>query len=86
MSHLYEKFLFEYFKKTFPQLSVTAAHIPWKLDDDESSMLSTMKSDIMISNKKDYLIIDAKFYKSPYKTIMILIKYILQTFIRYLLM
>ncbi|AXV41148.1 MULTISPECIES: 5-methylcytosine-specific restriction endonuclease system specificity protein McrC [Staphylococcus] len=63
MSHLYEKFLFEYFKKTFPQLSVTAAHIPWKLDDDESSMLPTMKSDIMISNKKDYLIIDAKFYK-----------------------
>ena len=52
MSHLYEKFLFEYFKKTFPQLSVTAAHIPWKLDDDESSMLSTMKSDIMISNKR----------------------------------
>lgn len=62
MSRLYEKFLFEYFKKSFPQLTITAAHIPWNLDDNKTAMLPTMKSDIMISDHKNCLIIDAKYY------------------------
>lgn len=33
MSRLYEKFLLEYYKKHFPELSVSASQIPWSLDD-----------------------------------------------------
>ena len=33
MCRLYEKFILEYYRKHFPQLSVTASQIPWALDD-----------------------------------------------------
>ncbi|MCG7338851.1 5-methylcytosine-specific restriction endonuclease system specificity protein McrC [Staphylococcus sp. ACRSN] len=62
MSRLYEKFIFEYYKQEFPQLSVTASHIPWSLDNNEAKMLPSMKSDIMLSCNNNYLIIDAKYY------------------------
>lgn len=62
MSRLYEKFIFEYYKQEFPQLLVTASHIPWSLDNNETTMLPTMKTDIMLSLNKKYLIIDAKYY------------------------
>ena len=62
MSRLYEKFIMEYYKKEFPRLKVTASQIPWDLDDDESDMLPIMQSDIMLSDKKKTLIIDAKYY------------------------
>ena len=62
MSRLYEKFIFEYFKREFPQLSVTAANIPWSVDDGITSMLPNMKSDVILSYNNDYLIIDAKYY------------------------
>lgn len=62
MSRLYEKFIFGYLKKEFPQLSVSSSHIPWVVDDGFTEMLPTMKSDIMISDKKNCLIIDAKYY------------------------
>lgn len=62
MCRLYEKFILEYYKKEFPNLKVTASQIPWDLDDDESDMLPVMQSDIMLSDKKKTLIIDAKYY------------------------
>ena len=62
MCKLYEKFILEYYKKEFPKLKVTASQIPWDLDDDESDMLPVMQSDIMLSDKKKTLIIDAKYY------------------------
>lgn len=62
MSRLYEKFILEYFKREFPQLSVTASYIPWSVDDGITSMLPTMKSDVMLSYKNACLIIDAKYY------------------------
>ena len=43
-------------------MKVTASQIPWDLDDDESDMLPVMQSDIMLSDKKKTLIIDAKYY------------------------
>ena len=52
MSRLYEKFIFEYYKQEFPQLLVTASHIPWSLDNNETTMLPTMKTDIMLSLNK----------------------------------
>lgn len=62
MCRLYEKFILEYYKKEFSNLRVTASQIPWDLDDDESDMLPVMQSDIMLSDKKKTLIIDAKYY------------------------
>ena len=62
MCRLYEKFILEYYKKEFPRLKVSASQIPWDLDDGESDMLPVMQSDIMLSDKKNTLIIDAKYY------------------------
>lgn len=62
MCRLYERFLFEYFKKECPQISVSASQIPWVLDNDMSAMLPIMQSDIMLTYEKKILIIDAKYY------------------------
>ena len=59
---LYEKFILEYYRKEFPQISAIASQIPWQLDDDISDMLPVMKTDIMLSYGENILIIDAKFY------------------------
>ncbi len=62
MSHLYEKFILEYYKREFPQLHASASQIPWALDDDMTELLPIMQSDIMLSYKDTVLIIDAKYY------------------------
>lgn len=60
MSRLYEKFILEYYRKHFPQLTVTASQIPWCVED--STMLPTMQSDIHLQKDNTVLIIDAKYY------------------------
>lgn len=62
MCHLYEKFILEYYKKHYASLSVSAAQIPWELDDGISYMLPKMQSDITIRKGNTVLIIDAKYY------------------------
>lgn len=62
MHRLYEKFILEYYRKEFPEISVSASQIPWQLDNDEKSMLPVMQSDIMLQYKEKILIIDAKYY------------------------
>lgn len=65
MCQLYEKFILEYYKREHPYLNVSAAQIPWALDDDVREMLPAMKSDITLTSKEDeskILIIDAKYY------------------------
>lgn len=62
MSRLYEKFILEYYKKEFPEISVSASQIHWIVDDGITTMLPLMKSDIVLSYKNEYLIIDAKYY------------------------
>lgn len=62
MSRLYEKFILEYYRREHPELTATAAHIDWKLDDGFDDMLPAMKSDIMLSSGNTVLIIDAKYY------------------------
>lgn len=64
MSRLYEKFIFEYFRKEYPEISVSASQIPWMVDDDERSLLPTMQSDIMLEYKNNILIIDTKYYSN----------------------
>lgn len=60
---LYEKFILEYYKKEFKQLTVNASRIPWQLDDDVDNMLPVMQSDIMLQHDEQVLIIDAKYYE-----------------------
>ena len=64
MSHLYEKFILEYYKKEHRELHVSSSQIPWNLDDDENDMLPIMQSDIMLNGNDKTLIIDAKYYKT----------------------
>ena len=64
MARLYERFVRAYYKKEFPQLKVTASHIPWAIDDDYRHMLPTMRSDVMLTYGKQCLIIDTKYYTS----------------------
>lgn len=62
MCRLYEKFILEYYRKEFPQITANASQIPWQLDDDYNIMLPTMQTDIMLTYKDKVLIIDAKYY------------------------
>lgn len=60
MCRLYEKFILEYYRKHFSELTVTASQIPWCVDD--STILPTMQSDIHLQKDNTVLIIDAKYY------------------------
>lgn len=62
MHHLYEKFILEYYRKEFPQITANASQIKWQLDDGIGQMLPVMQSDIMLSYQEKTLIIDAKYY------------------------
>lgn len=62
MCRLYEKFILEYYIKSFPELKVKASEIRWALDDGIGTMLPAMRSDITISYGDEVLIIDAKYY------------------------
>ena len=62
MHRLYEKFILEYYRKEYPQITANASQISWQLDDDMSAMLPVMQTDIMLSWEEKTLIIDAKYY------------------------
>lgn len=62
MCLLYEKFILEYYKKHYPELSPKASQIPWSLDDGFDHMLPIMQSDIHLEKDGKVMIIDAKYY------------------------
>lgn len=62
MYHLYEKFLLEYYRQEHPELTASAAQIPWALDDGAQTALPIMQSDITLQQGNTVLIIDAKYY------------------------
>jgi len=62
MCRLYEKFILEYYRKEFPQISASASQIPWAVDDGMRAMLPVMQSDIILTYGNKILIIDAKYY------------------------
>jgi len=69
MSRLYEKFIFEYYRKEFKSIiEVNASHINWQLDDENKLFLPIMKSDISLSKDDKVLIIDAKYYSKIVQT------------------
>lgn len=62
MCRLYEKFIMEYYRRHFPEFTVTASQIPWWVDDGVRTMLPVMQSDIHLQKGNTVLIIDAKYY------------------------
>lgn len=62
MSHLYEKFILEYYRREHPELSAGAPYISWALDDGFGDMLPAMHADITLTRGRTVLIIDAKYY------------------------
>ena len=62
MSRLYEKFILEYYRKEWKQITAYAAQIPWQLDDDNDYLLPIMQTDITLVHGSKVLIIDAKYY------------------------
>ena len=68
MHRLYEKFILEYYKKEHPYLKANASYIYWQLDDNMSTGLPLMKTDITLTHKENILIIDAKYYKNSLQT------------------
>lgn len=62
MCRLYEKFILEYYRREFPQITANASQIPWQLDDGIGTMLPVMQTDVMLTYKDKVLIIDAKYY------------------------
>lgn len=68
MYRLYEKFILEYYKRPYPDLSASASQIPWSLDDGVDHMLPIMQSDIHLERGNTVLIIDAKYYERSTQT------------------
>lgn len=72
MSSLYERFVRAYYRKHYPHLKVSAAHIPWHLTEEIGEgligFLPTMKSDITIEGTNETLIIDTKYYGKTMQT------------------
>lgn len=68
MSHLYEKFILEYYRKEHPYIQANASEINWQLDDGFSTLLPSMQSDIMLTHNEKVLIIDAKYYTRTMQT------------------
>lgn len=68
MHRLYEKFVFAYFKKKYPELKPSASHIGWNIDDGDKTFLPLMKTDITLTYGSKILIIDTKYYDSSMQT------------------
>ena len=63
MSHLYEKFILEYYRHHHPELRANPDQVKWNLDDDNDMWLPSMITDITLKSKDGrVLILDAKYY------------------------
>lgn len=63
MARLYEKFIYEFFRKECPEIAVNYQQmINWKTDDDYIDLLPSMNADIVLTKNDHKLIIDTKFY------------------------
>ena len=62
MHKLFERFVLEYYRKHYPQYSVSSAQIDWVTDDGMIEYLPVMQTDITIESAEKILIIDTKYY------------------------
>ena len=61
---LFEKFVLEYYRFHYPQISVKAAHVSWDISEGPENLLPRMESDITLKYQDKTLIIDTKFYRN----------------------
>lgn len=61
-SKLYERFILEYYRKHYPELSANSEQIAWQLEGEGDGMLPIMQTDVMLKKESAVLIIDAKYY------------------------
>lgn len=63
MAKLYEKFVYEFYRKECPEINVNYQQkINWKTDDGYIELLPNMNTDISLTKGNHRLIIDTKFY------------------------
>lgn len=62
MSHLYEKFILNYYIKEHPEIKASAPQIDWLIDEGLDFLLAKMQTDVTLEHENEILIIDAKFY------------------------
>lgn len=63
MYKLYEKFILEYYRYHYQELSAKASQIEWKIEDKtKKGKLPQMQSDTILTYQNKELIIDAKYY------------------------
>lgn len=68
MHRLFEKFVLEYYRRHYPELNASAAHIDWDVNGRHIEYLPVMKSDITLRYKNKILIIDTKYYSKTMQT------------------
>jgi 5-methylcytosine-specific restriction enzyme subunit McrC len=71
LARLYEKFLFNFFRRECPHAEVSSDRITWEatsVDDPDLSYLPQMQTDISIRTPGHTLIIDAKFYEHTFQS------------------
>lgn len=62
MHRIYERFILKYYERHWRELRPAAPQIPWAVDDDCTTMLPVMQTDITLRTPDSILIIDAKYY------------------------
>lgn len=62
MHNLYERFLFNYFKKEHHEINTHAPTIEWQVNEGSDDLLPKMLTDVVLEYKNKILIVDAKFY------------------------
>lgn len=70
MARLYEKFIFNFYKKCQSENQVTSERIRWDAtseDDPDLSLLPSMLTDISLRSPERTLIIDAKYYSDTFQ-------------------
>ena len=62
LSHLYEKFILNYYIEEHPEIKAHAPQIDWQIDEGLDFLLPKMQTDVTLEYENKILIIDAKFY------------------------
>ena len=64
---LYERFVFEYYRKHYSVFKLSASQIDWIVDDGFNDYLPTMNTDITLEYNGKTLIIDTKYYSQIFQ-------------------
>ena len=71
MSQVFEAFLRAFYRVEQNRFTVSAAHIPWRIEADRAEDLTyipTMRTDVTLMSRDEIIIIDAKYYRSIFRS------------------